>query len=299
MIKPSFLIVGAPKSGTTSMAQYLGAHPDIFMAKGEPRFFGTDIPCGRPRLSESEYLSLFSTAVDKPCRGEKSPVYLHSKLAAAEIHRFNPETKILIMLRNPIDMVYSLHGQLAFKSFREDILDFGEALNAEEDRRCGKRLPRKNWHPGVLFYSTIARYTEQIARYQLHFPAEQIHIVIFDDFISDTAAEYAKTLRFLGVADDFRPEFKIYNPAISYRFVFWRKHLLPLSNAVKKLANRTLPGLAGMAARMPQLRGIMHRKQTRRPPMQRVDRERLNKIYTNEIRSLEHLLKRDLERWLA
>jgi len=298
MVKPNFLIVGAPKSGTTSLAQYLGAHPDIFMAKGEPRFFGTDIPCGRPRLSESEYLSLFSMAADKPCRGEKSPVYLHSKLAAAEIHRFNPQTKILIMLRNPIDMVYSLHGQLAYKSFREDILDFSEALDAEADRRCGKRLPRKNWHPGVLFYSTIARYTEQIARYQLHFPAEQIHIIIFDDFISDTAVEYSKTLRFLGVADNFRPEFKVYNPAISPRFVFLRKHFFPLLITMKKWAGRSLPRQAKIAASAHQFSEHLHRKQTRRPPMRIDDRERLKKMYTEEIQALEHLLKKNLRCWL-
>jgi hypothetical protein len=111
--KPDFFIVGAPRSGTSSMMNYLEEHPDIFMARppgDEPHFFGTDLSAPWSIADERSYLSLFDDAKDEIRAGEKSVSYLYSKRAAVEIKEFQPSAKIIIMLRNPVDVIYSIHG---------------------------------------------------------------------------------------------------------------------------------------------------------------------------------------------
>ncbi len=84
--KPNFFIVGAPKCGTASMVEYLRQHPDVFMPRGEPHFFGSDIHI--KRLMKKDYLDCFSEAKDEKRVGEKSNGYLRSKKAAKEIKEF-------------------------------------------------------------------------------------------------------------------------------------------------------------------------------------------------------------------
>ena len=140
-MKPNFFIVGAPKCGTSALYEYLGAHPEIFMSPyKEPHFFGSDLQ-QRWRPTKSQYFSCFAKARDEKRVGEASVHYLYSKCAAAEIKEFCPEARIIIMLRDPVEMLYSLHSQSIF-SGNEVINDFEEALEAEADRKLGRRIPR-------------------------------------------------------------------------------------------------------------------------------------------------------------
>jgi len=212
--KPDFFIVGAPRCGTTSMKIYLDKHPEIFMAPGmEPHFFGKDIYFPSYIRDERTYLSLFATANNEKRVGEKCAGYLFSKRAAAEIKEFQPSASIIIMLRNPVEMIYSLHN-LVFNRGDEDLDDFKAALEAEEDRKRGLRLPmgldsRENWR---VFYRERVRYTQQVNRFLNTFGREKVHIIIFDDFVSQTAEVYRETLRFLMVNPDFQTHFQKTNP---------------------------------------------------------------------------------------
>lgn len=107
---PHFLIVGAPKCGTTAMQQYLGEHPEIFLAQGEPHYFGSDLAVDWGPRSWDEYVSLFARA-SEPVLGEKSTLYLSSSKAAEEIRQACPDVRIIVMLRNPVDMMRSLHNR--------------------------------------------------------------------------------------------------------------------------------------------------------------------------------------------
>jgi hypothetical protein len=109
--KPNFFLVGAPKSGTTAMVQYLATHPDIFMAKKEMHFFGGDLRFRAPfyRHNLNEYLAEFQ-GCNGHCRvGEASVWYLLSSQAASEIYAFKPAANIIVMLREPVEMLYSLY----------------------------------------------------------------------------------------------------------------------------------------------------------------------------------------------
>ena len=115
MRKPDFFIVGAPKGGTTAMNAYLGQHPEIFIAeRKELHFFGTDLDFSSPRITQEQYLSCFSEVQNEKRVGETSVWYLYSKQAAVEIKKFCPSANIIIMLRNPVDMLYSQHSQFLY-----------------------------------------------------------------------------------------------------------------------------------------------------------------------------------------
>jgi hypothetical protein len=213
---PNFFLVGAVKSGTTAMHSYLGTHPQIGMsAEKEPYFFGSDLGARRPWTdSVDTYATLFEHCRGRPVRGESSPGYLLSSTAASEIHEFCPSAKILILLRNPIDLLYSLHSQLHYMAV-EPNADFGVALaasRAEIMPSAPQALPHR-WRR----YDEVVRFDEQIRRYYSSFGTEQVKVVIYDDFIADPSATYAEILTFLDVDPGHSAEFTPMNTNKSTR----------------------------------------------------------------------------------
>ena len=216
MRKPDFFIVGAPKCGTTAMYQWLDAHPEVFVPVKEIHYFGADLDHRRPEVSAERYNGLFEPAsTAHKAVGDVGVWYLMSETAAQEIHAYNPDARIIIMLRRPAQMLYSLHSQLLY-SGEEDIADFGEALAAEPERAQGGRIPRST-HRGLeapptecLLYSRVASFAAQVERYQALF--DQVHVVLHDDIKADAAQVYRDVLSFLGVDPEFQPDFSVVNP---------------------------------------------------------------------------------------
>lgn len=201
--RPDFFIVGAPKCGTTALNHYLSTHPDIFMAKKETHFFGADLRFG-PQLQyyrryPEEYSAEFADWNGQARGGETSVWYLFSQKAAEEIKAFNPEARIIIMLREPVAMLYSLYWQFVADG-NEYLPTFKEALAAEADRQAGRRLGRQTYLAQALVYRATARFSEQVKRYFDAFGRERVRVVIYDDFSAETAMIYRQTLDFLGVA---------------------------------------------------------------------------------------------------
>lgn len=216
--KPDFFIVGAPKCGTTALCHYLSKHPDVFVAKTEPEFFGSDLHFGPQfqlyRRHPAEYFALFDGWGNQARGGEKSVWYLFSKTAAAEIKAFNPDARIIIMLREPTSMLYSLYHVFRADG-NEHLPTFEEALAAEDDRRAGRRLSRQTYLSQVLVYRETVRFYEQVKRYFDVFGRERVHVIIYDDFSGQTAEVFRKTLEFLGVAPGVSPKFEVVNGNIN------------------------------------------------------------------------------------
>jgi hypothetical protein len=139
-MKPNFFILGAPKCGTTSLARWLGDHPNIFMApQKEPHFFNTDDRQGVTTLVE--YEDLFRKAQKEHVAvGEASVWYLSSSQAVNNILEYNPNARFIVMVRNPIEMAQALHGQMLIAGL-ECVQDFSKAWSLQEERRQGLRLP--------------------------------------------------------------------------------------------------------------------------------------------------------------
>lgn len=299
MKKPDFFIVGAPKCGTTSLSEYLKQHPQIFISEPkEPHFFGTDLEShwgGRfERYRDvDKYLSLFANVQDEIRVGEASPWYLYSKQAAGEIKQFNPASRIIIMLRNPVDMIYSLHGQQLYNG-NEEIVDFESALDAENDRRNGLRIPRTAHNPAALFYTDTAKYSEQVQRYFDVFDGERVHVIIFDDFVSDTAVAYRETLRFLNVDTDHQPQFEVHNPSKKIRSVALKRFLM-----VRHLYSHSIKWVVPSTLRRKMINSLerLNVKQAVRLPMRPELRSRLQKEFLADVDKLSTLLSRDLTYW--
>ena len=217
MSRPDFFVVGAPKCGTTSLYEYLRQHPDIAMSsRKEPHFFAPDLLWRWDwRIdNEKRYLALFAEAGNAHRIGEASTWYLYSREAPNLIRDFAPEAKIIAMVRNPVDMLFS-HYWHCLRRGTEDLVDFGAALEAEEDRRNGRRIPEAAPFVDALLYRTLPRYAEQLGRYFDTFGREQVLVVILDDLAQDASREYRRVLRFLGVDENFAPAFVRANTATS------------------------------------------------------------------------------------
>ena len=299
--KPDVFIVGAPKCGTTAMDQYLSAHPDIYKAKKEMHVFGSDLRFG-PRIyrrTQEAYLAEFADRNGERRAGEASVWYLFSTQAAAEIHAFNPEARIIIMLREPAEMLYSLYYQFRFDG-NEHLPTFEEALTAEDERRAGRRVTRQTYLAQGLVYRETARYTEQVRRYFDHFGRERVHVIIYDDLVADVRAVYCRALEFLGVdSTRIETDFQVINGSQSARHSVLRALLGdPLVRSTAIAIGRRLPRpiFAALDEVEKRLWKINSRSE-KRPPLTPEVRAQLMREFAPEVERLSELLGRDLTHW--
>ncbi|MEL6496118.1 MAG: sulfotransferase [Cyanobacteria bacterium J06623_7] len=221
-MKPNLFIVGQPKSGTTALHQFLGQHPEIYMSSiKEPHFFCSDFHLesdrayGKQRFydfrNESAYLQLFSKARNVKVAGESSTNYLYSQVAAEKIYNFNPDAKIIIILREPAKFLYSLHSHYV-KFTEENEPDFLTALALEYDRQQEKiSNPPRVTSPSYVYYSQRIQYYQQVKRYCDRFDPRQIKVIVFEDFKSANDVVFREVLEFLEVEPGFTPEYAAVN----------------------------------------------------------------------------------------
>ncbi len=300
MKKPNFFIVGAPKCGTTALSEYLRNHPQIFLSDPkEPRYFAEDMGQHRYVTTLPDYLNLFRHAKpEQTVIGEASVDYLFSSVALTSIHEFNPEAKIVALVRNPLDMAMSLHRQLLFAHF-EDEPDFEKAWQLQDCRRQGRNIPAVCRAPMFLQYAESCRLGFQIERLMETFPAQQVKIIVFDDLIADTAAVYRDVLSFLGLPDDGRTSFERINEAKQFKSAWVAKSIARVKPwaVAQTLKFRSATGL--------NLLPLMKRATTfneEKLVKQNISREfRLELIDTfqADIALLSKLLHRDFSNWLA
>ncbi|MGF1590850.1 MAG: sulfotransferase [Pleurocapsa sp.] len=220
-MKPNLFIVGQPKSGTTALHQFLGQHPEIYMSSiKEPHFFCADFHLesdrtyGKQRFfdyrNESAYLQLFNKARNVKIAGESSTNYLYSQVAAEKIHNFHPDAKIIMILREPAQFLYSLHSHYV-KFTEENEPDFLTALALESDRRQEKSLSPRVTSPSYVYYSQRVQYYQQVKRYRDRFSPNQIKVIIFEEFQSENERIFREILKFLAVESNFKPEYEAVN----------------------------------------------------------------------------------------
>jgi hypothetical protein len=285
---PDFFIVGHGKCGTTALHQMLRRHPQIHMPVKEPRYFAPDrrTRYWRPASSMRRhpttlegYLALFTGARPDQRIGEATPTYLRSTLAAENIA--------------------AVHLQ-AVRNYDETERDFRKAIALEDSRRAGRNIPRLSQFPQVLMYSELIRYVEQLRRYHAAFGAEQVLVLIYDDFRADNEGTVRQVLRFLDV-DDTLPVPPVELDTLRTPRYVWLDQVMRVSAMVR----RTTPGgklAEGLTMVMPP---PLHKSSTRAelarrirytdtpPPDQQLMLE-LRRRFKPEVQATSEYLGRDL-----
>jgi hypothetical protein len=278
---PNFFIVGASKSGTTSLARYLSQHPAVYMSRlKEPCFFAPEVlQWDRTIVVEWEaYLKLFEDAHEETAIGEASTAYLPSRNAPGAIRDRIPGARILMLLRDPAERLYS-HYTAALAAGRtppgfQEWLDRQLAVEAATQPRFGP--------------VEIGRYAQHLGRYLEAFPASRLHVLLYDDFERDPARAVAGAFQFLGVDPNVAIDVRVrHNATLVARWPSLHRYAGPIRSAIRRVSPETLNRL---------------RRWTRRPARSRpapAERARMLEIYAADIRELQALIHRDLTRWLT
>ena len=288
MKKVDFFIVGAPKSGTTSLYHYLNEHPKIQMsAQKEPNFFShTSLERDKLYYSNNridtieKYHSLFEIE-DSNLRGDASVSYLFYKDVPKKILNYNYNAKIIIMLRDPIERAFSHY-----------LMDYRLGLISESfEAIVRKKLKHRDSHLFYQQYVEVSEYAKQVKRYLEIFGKENIYFIDYDDFKNNTAEIVKGVFMFLEVDNNFQPLFKKkYNTYSAprnaiirfvYSLVIIRKVLV---SVLPKKINSIIKRLLFIRDKKPQL--------------SQKTRDFLQKHFESDLRELSYLLSKDFIKWI-
>jgi Sulfotransferase family len=305
MTMPNFLLIGAQKSGTTSLYAYLKQHPQIFMSPlKEPRFFAFEGEKpnfrgpGDEKLYESivgdieAYRTLFEGVSKEKAIGEASVVYLYISSAPERIRHYIPGVKVIAILRNPVERAYSAFLHLT-RDRKEPLRDFARALQAEEERISN------NWGP-IWHYRQVGFYYVQLKRYFDTFEREQIRVYLYEDLNDDPMQVMKDIYGFLGVEDAFVPEVsRRYNVSGIPTNEGWHAlySFLLGQNLAKSIIRPLLP--RGLRQRVSTtLLSTLQDRTLVKPPLPTEVQQQLTELYREDILKLQELIGRDLSQWL-
>ena len=196
MILPTFIVGGAPRSGTTYLYELCDSHPDIYMAKPkrpEPKFFLVDEEYCRGLAYYSE--KYFAQAESFRAIGEKSTDYLENPHVAQRIKRCLPDVRLIFVLRNPIERAFSNYLWSCKNGI--ETLPFEEALEREKERELAYEPKYRYARP--FSYISRGMYARLLMPYLELFDRSQIKILLLDDIVSVPKSVAWEVFDFLGV----------------------------------------------------------------------------------------------------
>ncbi len=289
--KPNLFIVGGMKCGTTSLQDWLNQHPEIWMNfRGETNFFAQDVEGAKKSMPTNIdwYFSVFKDAKGKYI-GEKSARYLYSKEASNKIKKFNPDAKIIILIRKPSDMIYSLFRHLRLQGY-EPLQNFRKAVEKENERkrRYGTEFLRN------FYYKDMADYFPQIKRFFDEFEKENVKVIVFEEMVNNPKKVYLDILNFLKLPY-FKPEFRVLNKTREEsRYNFLNKFIYfvqTLSYPLQKIIKILIP------LRIRDFIRKMNKKkvETNNPNLEVM--KELDIYFEKRKYELEKLLNKDLKLW--
>lgn len=301
MTYPNTFIVGAPKCGTTALCSYLAQHPNVFMSDPkEPHYFAHEEMPRRTHYYNDlqSYLALFTKATpEHSIIAEGSVWYLFSEYGIRKIFDFNPNAKLIVMLRRPDEMVHSYHNQ-AILSFNEDILDFELAWHSSVGDFPSRIFTKHCDEPKLLRYDKIANYGSQLERLFNIFPKDQVLVILFDDFKTCTSDVYNDTLKFLNLPEFHSVELKKVNEnkylthkRLGRFLKYPPKSAIQLAEAFKKML-----GINRLNVRKKLIEVIS--KNRKRDPVSNELKSEIIECYKDEIVKAQDIIQRDLSQWI-
>lgn len=295
MKKPNFFIVGFPKCGTTSLARYLDSHPQCFISPlKEPHFFSGNF---RPKAlvpSWDDYLKLFAAATEEHLAvGEGSTDYILSRKILKDIYDYDNNAKIIALLRNPVDMIHSLHDYRIMKDMEKE-LDLEVVWNSQKSRNLSHEQQPLN---AMDDYPRLGKVGSHVEGLLSVFPREQVKLIVYDDFAKDSKKVYEETVDFLGLPMDGKEDFQRHNVTKTFKYP-----------KIHKICNRIGMNIKPGVARLKNLLGIRrigilsgvrnwNTVSETKQPLKPEFRNRLAEEFREEVEKLSGILNRDLSHW--
>jgi hypothetical protein len=293
---PNFFVVGAARSGTTSLDRYLSQHPEIFITPRKDAYFfaaehfprtgpggpGDDALKRKVIRDAAGYAQLFAEVDGAKAIGESSALYLCLPGTAERIAQAVPDARIIMLLREPAARAYSAYMNLV-RDGRET-LSFEEGLSQEEARK------QQGWEP-MWWYKEVSLYASQVQRYLDVFGRKQVKVLLYEEFYAHPEQALREIFAFLGVKDDVLidtsvrynlggvPKSRKLNTLLYNVFI---DKAIPFARHIK-------PGLAWKVMGRFLLQPV--------PQMNPQTRAELRAYFADDVEKLEDVLQQDLRLW--
>jgi len=304
---PNFLIIGAPKCGTTSLYVYLQQHPEVFMSiPKEPTFFGNEGTDGlfngphdedrtyhsRVITTFSDYSALFNGVKNEKAIGEASIYYLYLPKAPEQIKKYVPKATMFAVLRNPADRAYSAYLHVVRQAREQK--SFADSLREEP-----KRIQQK-WNP-LWHFKAMGFYYEQVKRYFEMFGRDQVRVYLYEDLHKEPLRLTKEIYGILGVDTSFVPD-------TSKRY---KKSYVPKNPTIEKILYKAKVQVDFSKRHLPKrirwhsqkLKDLIDRvasaNRVAPPPVPQAVRAALLEEYRDDILRLGDLLRKDLSHWCS
>ena len=282
---PNFLIVGAAKSGTTSLATWLADHPEVFVAaEKELHFFNLESNWAR---GVAWYAEQFAASTGETAIGEATPIYLFADRAVERMAQVVPGARLIVCLREPASRALSHWRHWYFRRTVER-RPFAEAVEEEMAQLASRpRDELSAYSPDGGYYVEMGRYLPQLERLCRHFPRDRVHVLLLEDLQGAPRETFADVCRFLGIDDRVVPDSVGTTENVAFEF-----RPLPLWRLLVRHSDR----LPNPVAKFLALR-VLRRRPRRQPPMDPALRRRLQAFYAEDNARLAAWLGRDLAAW--
>jgi len=287
--KLDFICIGAPKCATTWLAKTLNEHPDIFMPEKEPNFFNKTFFFYRKNAEWNykkgiNWYSRFFAGADSRIKGEKTPRYLYDQEAPKLIKKHFPNIKIILILRNPIDLVWSYYWHAKYKN---NFPNINKMMNSKHE----------------LF--ELGYFSKYIKRYLQYFSRDQMLILFYDDLKADPQNFLYKVCDFLGVDNKIPLESANQEVNVTKNKLTWRrKYFFMLRNFSTRATKKYLIKFPNVHNKIRKCDNIIknnfvYKQKTgkKHKPIPQKTRQKLLAIYQPEIKRLENILGSDLRHW--
>jgi hypothetical protein len=302
MALPDFLVIGAPKAGTTALHVALASHPQLYLSRiKEPKYFLTDDappPTGggpgdartlRAQVwRRADYEALFESAPAGVLRGESTTLYLRDPEAHARIHRAIPHAKLIAVLRDPVDRAHSNWAHLRSAGLEPEG-DFLKACDLEVERTA------KGWAP-FWRYIEQGRYGEQLDHLYTLFPKEQVLVLLYRDYREDPVGMIDRVCEFLGVRTGVVTDVPTENITSAPSHSAVNAVLRQVIRWTDRVEHH-LPSWCGSVVTLPATM-LLQREQKTRAHLTAEQRAELLPRFTADIALLESLTGRSFSHWV-
>jgi hypothetical protein len=282
--QPNCFLIGAMKAGTTALAGALSRHSQVFMPSlKEPQFFTDRAFFNASKISQASYRSLYASATHMAI--DASTWYLYDPDSARLIYEYNPNAKIIAILRNPADRAFS-HWQYLMRDRRCPHMTFFVGINDE------LKLLANGVNIHAYPYLGMGRYGKLLERYYRYFPCDQIRVFFYEDLIQSPNLILSELQAFLGLSTEMlRIESGVNAggiPANTYIHSLFNS-----PNPIRKTAKAFLPSHNFRR----RLISLVNRKNLRKQCLSSTERKSLVSIFSEDILEAEVLLGTSLAHW--